>query len=101
MVNKGQTDSFIPLTAVRASPRSADVVLDEIRRLYFGASKRTIQRDLSLAVALLTKLNSEGDRERATVYMEGLTEMRKDWAKELAARQARRVKEKPRKPLTS
>ena len=100
MVNKGQTDSFIPLTAVSASPLSADVVLGEIRRLYFEASKRTIQRDLSLAVELLTKLNSEGDRERATVYMEGLTEMRKDWAKELAARQARRVKEKPRKPLT-
>jgi hypothetical protein len=60
---------------------SADDKLAEIRRLYFQATKQTIQDDLTKALDLLKSMASEEERERATVYMEGLAEMYKDWQK--------------------
>ena len=58
---------------------SADDKLAEIRRLYFQTTAKTIQPDLEKALDLLKSMNSEEERERATVYMEGLAQMRKDW----------------------
>jgi hypothetical protein len=58
---------------------SIDDTIAEIRRLYFSAKKDTIQQDLEKALDLLKSLSKEEDRERATVYMEGLSEMRRDW----------------------
>ena len=58
---------------------SADDKLAEIRRLYFKTSRQTIQEDLAKALDLLKSMDSEEERERATVYMEGLAEMYKDW----------------------
>jgi len=55
--------------------------LAEIRRLYFGTTRETIDRDLAQALDLLKSLPSEEQRERATVYMEGLAEMRAEWTK--------------------
>ena len=81
---KSRADGFVPLRALTAPPFDPDAALREIRRLYFRTSERTIQRDLAQAVALLTRLESEDDRERATVYMEGLAEMRKEWARQSA-----------------
>jgi hypothetical protein len=57
--------------------------LAEIRRLYFTTSRATIESDLAKALDLLKALPSEEQRERATVYMEGLAQMRSDWAKKL------------------
>jgi hypothetical protein len=56
-----------------------DAALAEIRRLYFEAAPSTIQRDFERAIDLVKSLPSETERERATVYMEGLAEMRKEW----------------------
>jgi hypothetical protein len=56
-----------------------DDKLAEIRRLYFKTTRQTIQGDLAKALDLLKSMNSEEERERATVYMEGLAQMRKDW----------------------
>ena len=61
---------------------STDDKIAEIRRLYFQATKHTIQDDLAKALDLLKSMHSEEERERATVFMEGLAEMRKDWARE-------------------
>ena len=61
---------------------SADDKLAEIRRLYFAATRESIQRDLAKALDLLKSMNSEEERERATVYMEGLAQMRSDWARQ-------------------
>jgi hypothetical protein len=61
---------------------SADDKLAEIRRLYFSATKKTIAEDLAKAVQLLKSMNSEEERERATVYMDGLSQMRSDWTRE-------------------
>jgi hypothetical protein len=58
---------------------STDEKLAEIRRLYFQTTKPTIQDDLAKALDLLKSMNSEDERERATVYMEGMAQMRKDW----------------------
>jgi hypothetical protein len=58
---------------------SPDDKLAEIRRLYFKTTKRTIGHDLARALDLLKSMHSEEERERATVYMEGLAQMRKDW----------------------
>ena len=58
---------------------SAEDKLTEIRRLYFRTTRPTIQEDLARALDLLKSMNSEAERERATVYMEGLAQMRSDW----------------------
>ena len=58
---------------------SADDKLAEIRRLYFTTTRHTIQDDLTRALDLLKSMASEEERERATVYMEGLAQMRSDW----------------------
>lgn len=51
----------------------------EIKRLYYSTSKATIQRDLTRAVALLKTLETEEERERVAVYMDGLSQMRSEW----------------------
>jgi hypothetical protein len=55
--------------------------LAEIRRLYFETTKQTIGDDLVRAVRLLKSMETEDERERATVYMDGLAQMRSDWAR--------------------
>ena len=60
---------------------STDDKIAEIRRLYFSATRESIQRDLAKALDILKSLNSEEERERATVYMDGLSQMRSDWAR--------------------
>jgi hypothetical protein len=59
---------------------SADDKLAEIRHLYFRTTRQTIHDDLARALDLLKSMHSEEERERATVYMEGLAQMRSDWA---------------------
>ena len=64
--------------------------LDENKRLYFNATRATIQRDLARAVTLLKSMATEDDRERATVYMDGLSQMRSEWAAGPSSRRRRR-----------
>ena len=59
---------------------TADAKIAEIKRLYFSATRQTIQDDLARALDLLKTMESEEERERATVYMHGLNEMRRDWS---------------------
>lgn len=61
---------------------SPDDKLAEIRRLYFATTKQSIDADFARAVQLLKSMSSEDERERATVYMDGLAQMRSDWARE-------------------
>ena len=60
---------------------TTDDKLAEIRRLYFSTTKQTIQEDLAKALDLLKSMPSEEERERATVYMEGMAQMRADWGR--------------------
>ena len=52
--------------------------LEEIRRMYFKATRATIDRDFDRAIDLL-KAMPVSDRQRATVFMEGLAQMRKEF----------------------
>ena len=54
----------------------------EIKRLYYQASRTTIKHDLAKAIDLLKSMANEEERERVAVYMDGLSEMRSDWARE-------------------
>jgi hypothetical protein len=53
--------------------------LAEIRRLYFTTTRERIDQDLARALDLLKSMPSEEEREKATVYMEGLAQMRAEW----------------------
>jgi hypothetical protein len=53
--------------------------LDEIRRLYFKTTRATILRDFDRAIDLIKSMETEAEREKATVYMQGLAEMRKEF----------------------
>jgi hypothetical protein len=52
--------------------------LVEIKQLYFKTTRTTIDRDFERAIDLLKELPEE-ERHRATVYMEGLAQMRKEF----------------------
>ncbi len=68
----------IPLNEVPDERPVAEVIA-EIRQLYFKATAHTIDRDFDRAIDLLKTIRLPEDRQRATVYMEGLAEMRRDW----------------------
>ena len=59
---------------------TADQKLAEIKRLYYQTTAHTIHQDLAKALDLLKSMTSEEERERAAVYMDGLSQMRSDWA---------------------
>jgi len=52
----------------------------EIKRLYYATTRATVQRDLEKAVALLKTLKTEEERERVSVFMDGLSQMRSEWS---------------------
>ena len=51
----------------------------EIRKLYYAATKATIRKDVERAIDLLKTLPTEDERQRAAVYMDGLSQMRSEW----------------------
>jgi hypothetical protein len=57
----------------------SEKMLAEIRRLYFKATRATILDDFDRAIDLLKSMDAPQDRERATVYMQGLAEMRREF----------------------
>ena len=50
-----------------------------IRALYFNATKATVQRDLAKAIDLFKALANNDERDKAAVYMDGLSQMRSEW----------------------
>jgi hypothetical protein len=73
---------------------STDDKLAEIRRLYFTTTRERIDGDLAKALDLLKSMASEDERERATVYMEGLAAMRSEWNQRSQKSEGRRQKSK-------
>ena len=60
---------------------SADDKVAEIKRLYYQTNRATIKQDFAKAINLLKSMSSEEERERVAVYMDGLSQMRSDWAR--------------------
>ena len=63
-----------------------DDKIAEIKRMYFRTRREAITDDLANALRILKSMNSEEERERAAVYMDGLSQMRSDWARTPKAR---------------
>ncbi len=64
--------------------------LAEIRKIYYSATAATITRDLARAIELLKAMETEDEREKAAVYMDGLAQMRSEWAQEMKSRRGLR-----------
>ena len=80
----GSSHGFVPLKALKHGPADPKAALAEIRRIYFHTTRQTIVNDFAHAIELLKSLETEEEREKATVYMEGLAQMRGDWDREQA-----------------
>ena len=61
---------------------TTDDKIAEIKRLYYETTRQSIQQDLAKALDLLKSLANDEERERAAVYMDGLSQMRSDWARQ-------------------
>ena len=71
---------FVALKSIKQGPEDPKAALAQIRHIYFKTTKRTIEHDFDHAIELLKSLPTEEEREKATVYMEGIAQMRKEWA---------------------
>ena len=75
---------FVPLKALTKGRTDPQTALAEIRHIYFHTTRQTIVHDFAHAIELLKALDSEEQREKASVYMEGLAQMRSDWERDQA-----------------
>ena len=74
---------FVSLKALKKPDAgNAQTALEQIRRIYFKTTKQTIENDLAHAIELLKSLETEEQREKAAVFMEGIAQMRAEWARE-------------------
>jgi hypothetical protein len=70
---------FVALKSLKQGPPDPGMALSEIRRIYFHTTRQTIDNDLAHAIELLKSLPTEELREKATVFMQGLSEMQREW----------------------
>lgn len=75
-----KTLGFVALTSLKRGRAEPAQALAEIRRIYFKTTRKTIEHDLAHAIELLTSLPTDEDRDRAAVYMDGLSQMRSEWS---------------------
>jgi hypothetical protein len=74
---------------------TVDETLARLKELYFTTTPATIEDAFDEAIDLLKTLPSDDERERAAVYMEGLAEMKQEFA---ARGRAKRPRDAPRRP---
>jgi hypothetical protein len=74
-----EPSGFVPLSALTKKPADPQAALADIRHIYFHTTRQTIVHDVAHAIELLKTLESEEQRQKAAVYMEGLAQMRSDW----------------------
>ena len=85
-------DGFVSLKSLKQGPSSSGDILALLRRIYFKTTKLTIEHDFAHAIDLLKRLESEEEREKGTVYMHGLSELRREWSakKKVRSKKAQR-----------
>jgi len=75
-------DAFVSLKSLKQpGPPDPKAAIDEIRRIYFKTTRQTIEHDLAHAIELLKSLDTEEQREKAALFMDGLAQMRSDWTR--------------------
>ena len=72
---------FVALKSIKQGPPDPTAALAQIRQIYFKTTKRTIEHDMAHAIELLKSLPTEEDRDKAAVYMDGLSQMRSEWTR--------------------
>ena len=70
---------FVALQSLKQGPQDPKAVVAQIREIYFKTTKRTIEHDIVHAIELLKTLPTEEERDKAAVYMDGLSQMRSEW----------------------
>ena len=62
---------FVALNSLKKPGSGADpaAALAQLRRIYFKTSKKTIEHDFAHAISLLKTIESEEDRQKASVFM--------------------------------
>ena len=92
MDDNSEVKGFVSLKSVKQGAPDAASALADIRRIYFETTKQTIEHDFAHAIELLKGLETEEEREKATAYMHGLAELRREWApgKEVQSTKGRR-----------
>jgi hypothetical protein len=88
---------FVSMTSLKGGAPDPKAALAEIRKIYFGTTRQTIDNDLAHAIELLQSLPTEEEREKASVYMEGIAQMQREWAA-VARRKAKRGAKPPARP---
>lgn len=73
--------AFIALKSLKQGSADPGSALAEIRRIYFTTTRRTIHHDVAHAIELLKSLPTEDERQKAAVYMDGLSQMRSEWGR--------------------
>jgi hypothetical protein len=73
--------AFIALKSLKQGSAGPGSALAEIRRIYFTTTRRTIQHDVAHAIELLKSLPTEDERQKAAVYMDGLSQMCSEWGR--------------------
>ena len=74
-------DGFVSLKSLKQGPASPRDTLALLRRIYFKTTKQTIENDLAHAIELLKTLDTDEQRDKAAVFMEGIAQMRSEWAR--------------------
>ena len=92
---------FVALSSLKQKPAAAGptatdpaATLAELRRIYFKTTKKTIDHDFAHAISLLKTIESEDDRQKASVFMEGINELRKEWSPKAPKAKAAPAKKK-------
>ena len=73
-------------------------IINQISTLYYRASPKTIEQDVTEAVQLLKLLPDEQTRAKAAVFMDGLSQMRSEWR--LDSQKSRAKKQNSRQEST-
>jgi hypothetical protein len=88
---------FVALKSLKEGAVDSNGALEQIRRIYFTTTRRTINHDVAHAIELLKSLPTEDERQKAAVYMDGLAQMRSDWSRsEGGQKESRRGTERPK-----
>ena len=82
-------EGFVPLKSLAGGAPDPARALQDIREIYFKTSRRTIDNDFAHAIELLKSLPDEEMRAKVHVYMEGLAEMRREWAPKVKGQQSK------------
>jgi hypothetical protein len=92
---------FVALSSLKKKPAGAGpadtdpaAALAELRRIYFKTTKQTIAHDFVHAISLLKTIASEEDRQKASVFMEGINELRKEWAPKVTPKPGQKPQKK-------